>query len=208
VPEEDGPLAHPELEVTCGGATHRIRWTPHGLELLGHPGGREEDDVLVALSGAAAHCRRIEAAWTALEAERALELLTLTAGDDSPQRLAAIARRHPVAVDQRERVRRRDDLTDEERARAIHGFDQMIHLADVAALGPTFARLRAAEAVDQLWRRRRSRRALRSLAARAAGTSRATLLLLPTRRGPSVVVRIHGRAIGVVTRPWLGARAA
>jgi hypothetical protein len=203
----DGVL--PELEVSCGGSTHRIRWTPRGLDLLGHPGGREEDDVLVALSGEPASCRRIEAAWVALEPARALELLTATAvgagsGDEVARRLAAIARRLPAAVDQRERVRRRDDLSDDERAVAIHGFDQMIALAEVAALGPVFARRRAVEAVDELWRgrRRRGRSALVAAAVQAAGASRATIVLLPTRRGPGVVVRVRGRAVGVVSRPW------
>ena len=198
-----------EVAVPCGGTTHRIAWTPErGLELLGHPGGRDEDDVLVALSGSAARCRRIEEAWYALDAERALELV---GADDT--RLAAIARRLPVAVDQRERVRRRDDLTDIERAGALRGFDQMTHLAEVAALGRGFAGARATEAVDELWRRRgrgrrSSRRALASVAARTAGAASATVMLLPTRRAPSIVVRVGGRIFGVVARPWLTASAA
>jgi hypothetical protein len=202
----NGPSEELGVDVRCGGATHRIRWTRHGLELLGHPGGRDEDDVLVALSGAPARCRRIEEAWTELDAERALELLDADEG-----RLAAIARRLPVALDQRERVRRRDDLSDEERAAALRGFDQMTHLAAIAALGPAFARRRALDAVDELWHRRtrdRRRRALVEVAARTAGASAATVVLLPTRRGPTVVVRIRGRVFGVVSRPWLTASAA
>jgi hypothetical protein len=204
------------LEVACGGAIHRIQWTRRGLDLLGHPGGREEDDVLVALSGEAARCRRIEEAWTELEDERALELL-----DADHERLAAIARRLPIALDQRERVRRRDDLSDEQRAAALHGFDQMTHLAELAALGQPLARQRALDAVDRLWRRRawattrprrqqrrRGRQALVDAAARAAGTSAATIVFLPSGHGPTVVVRVRGRIFGVVSRPWLKASAA
>ena len=41
-----------EVAVACGGSAHRIRYRPaHALELLGHEGDRDADDVLVALTG-------------------------------------------------------------------------------------------------------------------------------------------------------------
>src|SRR5688500_15375756 len=115
-----GVLADDEVVVVaCGGADHGIRWTGRGLELLGHPGARADDDVRVALSGAPARGRTIEAAWRLLDAAHAAELV-----DATPERLARMAHRLPVTLEQREKVRRRDDLTDTQRARLLATFDQ------------------------------------------------------------------------------------
>src|SRR5688500_2212751 len=107
-----GVVADDEVVVACGGAAHVIRWTARGgLALLGHPGPRDADDVLVALSGAPARCRAIEAAWHGLDRRAASALLGASA-----EQLARIAARLPVTLEQRDRVRRRDDLPEGQRA--------------------------------------------------------------------------------------------
>ena len=145
----DGVLADNEVTVRCGGVDHVLRAGAGGrLELLGHPGPRDDDDVLVALSGGAARCRQLEEAWDGLGPEAAGSLL-----DASPQKLAQIAQRLPATVEQRERVRRRDDLSDGQRASLLRNFDQAVYLAEVASLGPGLATRRAATLVGPRWRR-------------------------------------------------------
>lgn len=149
-------VAESEVVVRCGGVDHVIRWSAGGgLQLLGHPGPRDADDVLVALSGEAAACRAIEDAWTRLGVEHARALL-----DATPDRLAWMAHRLPATREQRERVRRRDDLSDDQRAALLANFDQLIAAAEVAGLGSALAHARAAEVLAGRWRwrRRRSRR--------------------------------------------------
>ncbi|HUP85413.1 MAG TPA: hypothetical protein VM143_07080 [Acidimicrobiales bacterium] len=141
-----GGSAETEVIVRCGGAEHVIRWSRHRLDLLGHPGRREEDDVLVALSGSPARCRVIEEAWRRLDRARAAELLAA-----SPERLELLASRLAATLDQRGYVSRRDDLTDAERAEALAAFDQMAYLAEIAALGPVLARRCAQGVLRRRW---------------------------------------------------------
>jgi hypothetical protein len=145
----DGGLADHEVVVRCGGVDHVLRCGPGArLELLGHPGPREDDDVLVALSGGAARCRQLEEAWNGLGADAAGALL-----DASPSKLTQIAQRLPATLEQRERVRRRDDLSEGQRASLLRNFDQAVYLAEVASLGPALATHRAATLVGPRWRR-------------------------------------------------------
>lgn len=144
-------LAENEVVVSCGGADHVIRWDPGGrrpLELLGHAGEREADDVLVALSGAPARCRTIAAAWDSLSVGHAEELL---AAPD--ERLAQMKLRVAVTVEQRRNVQRRDDLSDPLRRRLLESFDRLVAASEVAALGPAAARVRAAAVAGPPWRR-------------------------------------------------------
>jgi hypothetical protein len=142
-------LAEHEIVVRCGGVDHVLRADASArLELLGHPGPREDDDVLVALSGGPARCRQLEEAWAELGRDAAVALL-----DASPEKLRQIAQRLPATVEQRERVRRRDDLPEGQRASLLRNFDQACYLAEVAWLGPALATLRAAALVGPRWRR-------------------------------------------------------
>jgi hypothetical protein len=142
-------LADNEVVVVCGRVEHVLRGDAGGrLELLGHPGPREDDDVLVALSGGAARCRQLEEAWNGLGRDAAGSLL-----DASPEKLTQIAQRLPATLEQRERVRRRDDLPEGQRASLLRNFDQAVYLAEVASLGPALAAHRAATLVGPRWRR-------------------------------------------------------
>ena len=152
-----GVLADNEVVVACGGADHVVRWdggSAH-LELLGHPGAREDDDVLVALSGEPARCRSVEEAWDGLTASGAEQLLAAT-----PAQLATMAARARFTAEQRRNVARRDDLSDAERRRLLRAFEELLFAAEVAALGPAFAHGRAAAVLGPAWRRslRRVRR--------------------------------------------------
>ena len=190
----------PSVEVSCGGGqVHVIDWSPsRGLVLLGHPGERDDDDVLVALSRAPARCRSIEDAWRSLDPVRALEFLSAT-----PSQLEAIARRLPPALDQRERVRHRDDLHDDQRAAAIRGFDQMAALAEVAGLGPALARARAVEAAGVVWRDRRLRRSRPARVAVTALLAGSLPSLLPPGPLRAAVGWCGGRAIRLVPLRWV-----
>lgn len=145
-------LADHEVVVACGGADHVIRWDPigrrRGLELLAHGGARDDDDVLVALSGAPARCRAIEAAWDALTVAHAQALLR-----SSDEQLAQMAHRLPVTLEQRRRVQARDDFTDQQRAALLTTFDHQIAACEVASLGPVLARGRARQVAGTGWRR-------------------------------------------------------
>lgn len=145
-----GVLAEDEVVVACGCADHVIRCRADGrLELLGHPGPRDADDVLVALAGGTARCRAVEAAWNGIERGAAVQLL-----DASAEQLARIAHRLPVTLEQREHVRRRDDLSDAQRAALLANFDQAAYLAEVASLGPVLAGRRARAVMEPPWRQR------------------------------------------------------
>ena len=150
-----------EVVVACGGAEHVVRWvaSEDRLQLLGHPGDRDDDDVLVALSGAPARCRAIEEAWDGLTPSGADQLLAATSSQ-----LASMAARARFTAEQRANVARRDDLSDAERRRLLRAFEELLFTAEVAALGPAFARARAAAVLGPPWRRR-----LRSLRRRLAG---------------------------------------
>ena len=139
-----------EVVVACGGADHVIRWVPgsDGLDLAGHPGPRDADDVLVALSGAPARCRAIEEAWDGLTAAGADQVLAAT-----PEQLASMAGRARFTAEQRAKVARRDDLSDGERARLLRAFEELLFVAEVAGLGPDLARARAKSVLGPAWRR-------------------------------------------------------
>ena len=152
-------LADNEVVVACGGAAHVIRW-PVGsdrLDLLGHPGAREADDVLVALSGESARCRAIEEAWAGLTPAGAEQLLAA-----SPSQLASMAARARFTAEQRAKVARRDDLSESERKVLLRAFEELLFVAEVAGLGATLAHGRAATLLGPAWRRslRRARRRL------------------------------------------------
>lgn len=146
-----GVLAQNEVIVACGGSDHLVRWVEGSrrLELLGHPGPRDADDVLVALSGQPARCRAIEEAWECLTPSGAEQLLSAT-----PDQLAAMAGRARYTAEQRAKVARRDDLSVVERQVLLRAFEDLLFVAEVAALGPTFARGRAAAVLGPPWRRR------------------------------------------------------
>lgn len=139
-----------DVLVACGGADHVIRWNPASphLELLGHPGTREDDDVLVALSGEPARCRAIEEAWDGLSPSGADQLLAAT-----PEQLAKMAGRARFTSEQRAKVARRDDLSEPERRRLLKAFEELLFTAEVAALGPALAHGRAAMVLGPAWRR-------------------------------------------------------
>ena len=130
-----GVLAGNEVVVVCGGAEHVIRWVggSSSLELLGHPGARSDDDVLVALSGEPARCRAIERAWDCLSRSSAELLLSAT-----PSQLAAMAARGRFTAEQRAKVARRDDLSEPERRRLLRAFEERLFAAEVA--GPRWRR--------------------------------------------------------------------
>ena len=158
-----GGSARPDADaasvvVSCGGADHVVRVVDGGarLELVGHPGPRDADDVLVALSGQPARCRSIEDAWIRLDRRGAAELRAA-----SPEQLARMAHRLPVTVEQRQRVAVRDDLTAAQRQSLLASFDQACAVAELASLGPTLARLRADAVLTPAWRRALRRRGRR-----------------------------------------------
>src|SRR5688500_17900432 len=124
-----GVLAENEVVVTCGGAAHVIRWRVGSdrLDLLGHPGARDADDVLVALSGEPARCRAIEEAWAGLTPAGAEQLLAAT-----PSQLASMAARARFTAEQRAKVARRDDLAEPERRRLLQAFEELLFVAEVA----------------------------------------------------------------------------
>lgn len=148
------------MVVACGGADHVIRWVVDTgrIELLGHPGPRDADDVLVALSGEAARCRAVEEAWNGLTPSGAKQLLAAT-----PAELASMAARARFTAEQRVQVARRDDLSEPERRLLLRAFEERLFTAEVAALGPTLARGRAGAVLGPPWRRalRRPRRRVR-----------------------------------------------
>ena len=151
-------LADNEVVVVCGGAEHVIRWVGRSehLELLGHPGARDDDDVLVALSGEPARCRAIERAWDGLSPASAEQLLTAT-----PSQLASMAARGRFTAEQRAKVARRDDLSEPERRRLLQAFEDLLFLGEVASLGPALAHGRAAAVLGPPWRRSLRRMARR-----------------------------------------------
>jgi hypothetical protein len=190
-----------EAEVDCGGNRHVVRWTTEGLVLLGHTGEREDDDVLVALSGEPSRCRVVEAAWNALAPAYAIELLDVPA-----EQLAVIAHRLPVIADQRERVRRRRDLTDEQRAASIQGFDQLAHRSVVASLGLELARRRGLDALRfGVARRGAARVAVGAHVARSLGAAKASIVVLPLG---AFVLRVGSRAVGFVSPRWVAKATA
>ena len=100
-----------------------------------------------------ARCRAIEEAWNRLDGVAAAELVGA-----SPSELSRIAQRLPVTLEKREVVRRRDDLSERQRASLLARFDQAAYVAEVAALGPVLARARAESLVGPRWRRAVRRR--------------------------------------------------
>lgn len=140
-----------EVDVDCGGRRHTIRWRDGVLSLLGHPGPRDRDDVLVALSGHVATCRLVEAAWYNLDDVRALHFLTVDALE-----LAGMARGLALTVEQRAVLERRDDFTAGQRREAEDAFDQKIYQSRLASLGLDLARRRGLDARARLrWQPRR-----------------------------------------------------
>ena len=148
------------MVVACGGANHVIRCEPGSgrLTLRGHPGARDADDVLVALSGERARCRAVEEAWERLSPAGADQLLSAT-----PSQLASMAARARFTAEQRAKVAKRDDLSEPERRRLLQAFEELLFVAEVASLGETLAHGRAAQVLGPPWRRavRRARRRLR-----------------------------------------------
>lgn len=184
-----------ETEVACGGATHVVRLCGDRLLLVDHADDRGADDAFLALLGRAARCREVEDAWQHLDSTRALELLTLSA-----EELDAKAMRLPVAVSERERLRKRDDLTPEQMAVAIHGFDRVVHQSLVASLGPAFARRRALMALHGA-SRPTARRTLGRAAADTTGAAGWHVVVGP-RWLPGATARVRRHAVGVVSERW------